>query len=155
MLTDVKIISDAIKSLRDRLGETQEGMARRLGCPLSSYVRWEKGRSEPGGMWVLAMLSLCPDADCLRAFGLAAQPLKSPILSLKSLGARGLGEPVKKDGRQGVDFDLGQCRTALAIIADCACAGSRAAREVLRSEAERLARVADAARTQSIYKEEL
>ncbi len=70
MQLDVGTLASAITGLRKAMNETQEGMARRLGCPLSSYVRWEKGRSEPGGLWVLRMLQLCPDRQVMERFGM-------------------------------------------------------------------------------------
>lgn len=53
----------AIRRLRSALEETQEGMARRLGCTLSGYIQWEKGRRIPGGDWLLKLMALCPDDD--------------------------------------------------------------------------------------------
>lgn len=38
-------------------------MARRLGCTLSGYIQWEKGRRIPGGDWLLKLMALCPDED--------------------------------------------------------------------------------------------
>jgi DNA-binding XRE family transcriptional regulator len=56
-------LSTAIRELRRALGVTQEGMARRLGCTLSGYIQWEKGRRVPGGEWLLKLMALCPDAE--------------------------------------------------------------------------------------------
>lgn len=36
-----------LKQLRDRLGLTQEQLARRCGIPLRTYVRWETGEATP------------------------------------------------------------------------------------------------------------
>jgi transcriptional regulator with XRE-family HTH domain len=67
-------LADNISRLRTRLGLSQEGLARKLGCPLRSYQRWEKGESEPGGTWLLKMLRVAADAgplaETLRDFGL-------------------------------------------------------------------------------------
>ncbi len=69
MRADLKILSTAIESLRKRLGETQEGMARRLGCrSVYTYIRWEKGRVEPPATWVIKMMELCPDAATREQF---------------------------------------------------------------------------------------
>jgi transcriptional regulator with XRE-family HTH domain len=61
-------LAGAIRHLRLTLGETQEGMARRLGCTLSGYIQWEKGRRVPGGEWMLKLMALCPDARSRRLF---------------------------------------------------------------------------------------
>jgi transcriptional regulator with XRE-family HTH domain len=71
---DVRVLSEAIRNLRQALGETQDNMARRLGYPLGSYVRWEKGRAEPGGRALIKILNLCPDLETLRAFGVNIPP---------------------------------------------------------------------------------
>jgi DNA-binding XRE family transcriptional regulator len=85
---DVWDLAAAISGLRNRLGRTQEGMARDLGVPLSSYVRWEKARSEPGGIILVKMLQLCPDLDSLRTFGV-------------DLGRLGLKSAVNSDEKPG------------------------------------------------------
>ena len=54
-------LGPAIRNLRVALGETQEGMARRLGSTLSGYIQWEQGRRVPGGVWVLKLMALAPD----------------------------------------------------------------------------------------------
>jgi transcriptional regulator with XRE-family HTH domain len=56
-------LASAIRQLREALGDTQEGMARRLGCTLSGYIQWEKGRRVPGGDWLLKLMALCPDEE--------------------------------------------------------------------------------------------
>ncbi len=66
----------AILSLRQKLtlfeGKkvSQDEMARRIGCPVRSYVRWEMGEVIPSGDWLIKMMRLCPDAPSLAAFGL-------------------------------------------------------------------------------------
>ena len=58
----------AVRQLRLALAETQEGMARRLGCTLSGYIQWEKGRRMPGGDWLLKLMALCPDEKTRNPF---------------------------------------------------------------------------------------
>lgn len=58
----------AIRQLRKALGETQEGMARRLGCTLSGYIQWEKGRRVPGGDRLLKLMALCPGEETRSLF---------------------------------------------------------------------------------------
>ncbi len=57
------LLSAVIRKLRLALIETQEGMARRLGCTLSGYIQWEKGKRVPGGDWLLKLMALCPDEE--------------------------------------------------------------------------------------------
>lgn len=64
-------IPSALRSLRSALGESQEGMARRLGCSTSGYVKWERGVAEPSASWLLKAIQLCPDANSLSKFGIS------------------------------------------------------------------------------------
>ena len=82
----------AILSLRETLGETQEGMARRIGCSFAAYSKWEHGKATPNGGWLLKLLALCPDDACRAAFG-----LESRILNLESTEP---GEIEKDDDAQ-------------------------------------------------------
>lgn len=59
----------AIRALRKALGQTQEGMARRLGISLSGYRYWESGERTPRGRWLLRLRELCPDAETRAFFG--------------------------------------------------------------------------------------
>ena len=61
-------ISAAIKALRNRLGETHGGMARRLGTPLRTYDRWEAGDTIPRGNRLVKILALCPDDESRSLF---------------------------------------------------------------------------------------
>jgi hypothetical protein len=69
-VAEVKIISSAILSLQQKLGQTQEAMARQLGCTLGAYSKWVRGERTPNGRWLLGLLALCPDNESRRAFGL-------------------------------------------------------------------------------------
>jgi len=65
----VKIgIIAALQLLQSRLGETQEGMASRLGCTFSAYSKWLRGVNIPAGEWMLRILALCPDRETYDAF---------------------------------------------------------------------------------------
>jgi transcriptional regulator with XRE-family HTH domain len=69
----------ALRHLRERLGGvddkgkpiiSQDEMARLLGAKVQAYIRWESGKHDPGGVSLIKMLSLCPDAASLKEFGL-------------------------------------------------------------------------------------
>ena len=66
------VFRPAILKLRQTLGETQEGMARRLGCTLGSFQRWELGSRIPSGEYLVKMIKLCPNNECRAAFGIYA-----------------------------------------------------------------------------------
>ncbi len=80
ILKILKISTDlfvtAITGLRERLGFTQEQMARELGCTLRGYVSWERGERVPSGDWLLKMMRLAPDGETLAAFGLQVPDTK-------------------------------------------------------------------------------
>lgn len=61
-------IVSALQLLQARLGETQEGMARRLGCTLGAWSKWFRGERTPSGEWLLRILALCPDEETLKNF---------------------------------------------------------------------------------------
>lgn len=68
-IVGVKIgIIAALQLLQTRLGETQEGMARRLGCTLGAWSKWVRGENSPRGYWMLKILALCPDEETHDAF---------------------------------------------------------------------------------------
>src|SRR6266566_1254585 len=62
-------LAEAVLGLQRALGETQEGMARKLGCTLGAYSKWVRGDRTPSGDWLIKMLQLCPDEDTRAAFG--------------------------------------------------------------------------------------
>lgn len=71
------IFGGAILALRRRLGETQEGMARRLGCNLRAYQRWERGTNAPRAQWLVKIRALCPDEETRGLFdGAPAAPAR-------------------------------------------------------------------------------
>jgi len=72
-------IQSAIKSLRLKLGVSQEAMADLLGAGYAAYRKWERGSSIPGGRWLIQILRLCPDDETRAAFG-----LESGIANLES-----------------------------------------------------------------------
>lgn len=85
-------IASAIRSLRDSLDQTQEGMARLIGCTLSGYQKWELGVAVPSGDWLIKMIRLCPDEDCRERFWRHPESEK-PAEKPKD------ERPLRKDGR--------------------------------------------------------
>ena len=75
MQISTEIFADAIRQLRERLGEldgrnvTQEEMARRVGCTLAGYRKWEAATAVPRGDWLIRLLALCPDDETRALFG--------------------------------------------------------------------------------------
>lgn len=67
LMVKIGIVS-ALKVLQARLGETHEGMARRLGCTFSAYSKWLYGVNIPSGDWMLRILAVCPDEETQRNF---------------------------------------------------------------------------------------
>lgn len=56
-------LSDLVRSLRERLGLTQEKLAAKLGVTFTSVNRWENGKTKP------SPLALKQIADLLRGLG--------------------------------------------------------------------------------------
>jgi len=79
----VRIInfSAAILSLQGKLGQTQEGMARKLGCTLGAYSKWVRGENIPSGDWMLRLLALCPDEATRQMFFLEITETAGTIAS--------------------------------------------------------------------------
>ncbi len=130
------VISAAIRTLREKLGQTQAGMARLLGASLRSYDRWEAAHTIPRGDILVKMIALCPDDDTRSLFQVpgGSQPsAKRP--PTKRVGPRG-GSP--RD-RLRTHF-RNSCVEAIEIIYETAVLGSKAADEKLRSFADELNR---------------
>lgn len=80
-MVTTNIFSSAVLKLRHAFGETQEGMARRLGCSLASYQRWELGTRIPSGEYLIKMIQMCPDDRCREAFGVKARKVEPKAVS--------------------------------------------------------------------------
>ncbi len=133
-------LGTAILRLRSALGETQEGMARRLGCTLSGYIQWEKGRRIPGGDWLMKLMALCPDGDTRSLFeeqidsfrqeaGRGPAPSRTP----PTTGSTTPGQ--RKEARA-------IAREAIEILFELGQAGYRPADQKLKRFADELNRVA-------------
>ena len=135
-----KALATAIRELRQALGDTQEGMAHRLGCTLSGYIQWEKGRRMPGGDWLLRLMALCPDEDTR---GLFEQQIES-YRERASPSRRQAARPVRvasttpEQRREAKTI----AREAIEILYELGQAGFRPADQKLRQFADELNRVA-------------
>jgi transcriptional regulator with XRE-family HTH domain len=133
-------LAAAIRQLRQALRVTQEGMARRLGCTLSGYIQWEKGRRVPGGEWLLKLMALCPDAETRNLFeeqvnafrGIPPTPLTATTVSYRG----GSTTPAQRRQARAI------CREAIEILFELGEAGYRPADQKLRQFADELNRVA-------------
>ncbi len=130
MKTAIQTISSALIQLRAALGETQEGMARKLGCTLGAYSKWERGERTPSGEWLLKILALCPDEATRSAFWVG-----TPAPTGRRSGP--LGAP-----RAGAEDDLlrnfSDAATGLNILYEAAQAGHTGAADALRDFADRI-----------------
>ena len=52
------MISADVRRLRERLGLTQEGFAKRIGAGRATVARWELGESKPTGLYLQALEKL-------------------------------------------------------------------------------------------------
>jgi transcriptional regulator with XRE-family HTH domain len=80
----VKIQPDAVSSLRDKLGITQQELAARVGCSLSAVQFWEAGRSSPRGYRLRRLLELCPDEETRSLFTTALPKAAPPAVPRKT-----------------------------------------------------------------------
>jgi transcriptional regulator with XRE-family HTH domain len=98
MRAEARVFGAAILSLRQLLGQTQEEIARTLGCGLRNYQRWEAGDTIPRGDWMLKILSLCPDQETHDAFFVDIREVGSKI---PSISRPGLAKVEKEAPRPG------------------------------------------------------
>jgi transcriptional regulator with XRE-family HTH domain len=139
----VNISARAFRQLREALGETQLGMAKRLGMSPSGWQHWEYGKRQPRGAALKALRDICPDEEIRALFALESgisnlgsssppappQGLKSQIQNLKS--------PKAGDDVEAVRY-YDDAVEALGILYEVATAGHPGAKEELRAEAIRL-----------------
>lgn len=133
-------LAAAIRQLRQALRVTQEGMARRLGCTLSGYIQWEKGRRVPGGEWLLKLMALCPDAETRSLFEEQVNTFRAipPAPSTTTTVSYRGGSTTPAQRRQARTI----CREAIDILFELGEAGYRPADQKLRQFADELNRVA-------------
>jgi hypothetical protein len=142
---DVENIQSAILLLEARLGETQEGMARILGCTLGAYSKWHRGETIPGGQWLIKMIQLCPDDETRAAFGL--KPERNRLYVPKDLKSSNLpilppgGKIVRKLSQDEKDEILRQYSDAhrgIELLWEVATLGHEGAAAALRDLADKL-----------------
>ena len=118
-------LAEAVLGLQRALGETQEGMARKLGCTLGAYSKWVRGDRTPSGDWLIKMLQLCPDDDTRAAFGV------TPSAASVARAAPGDAQ---------VERYYNHAEMGLRLLAESASQGHPGAKEELRHLAELIAR---------------
>lgn len=133
-------LATAIRTLRERLGDTQEGMARRLGCTLSGYIQWEKGRRIPGGDWLLRLMALCPDEETRNLFESPGELVRkpAPIFPSRVRNATPASSTTPQQRREA----RAMAREAIDILYEIGQAGFRPADQKLKYFADELSRVA-------------
>jgi transcriptional regulator with XRE-family HTH domain len=138
--TKERALATAIRELRQALGDTQEGMARRLGCTLSGYIQWEKGRRVPGGDWLLKLMALCPDEDTRGLFEQQIESYREQAGPPRRQAARlaRVASTTPEQRRQAKAI----AREAIEILYELGQAGFRPADQKLRQFADELSRVA-------------
>lgn len=125
-----------LKALRDKLGLTQEALAKRLGASVGTYRKWEGGDFNPSGPWLIKILEACPDDETRALFG--APP--APVVSLAAHLPTDSQEPLPT--RSGLmKHYRNVCVVGIELLYDLARGGSDRAREHLHSIAEVVSRV--------------
>jgi transcriptional regulator with XRE-family HTH domain len=131
------LLAEAIRLLRSKLGESQEGMARRLGCSTSGYAKWERGVVAPRGKVMIKMLQMCPDEESRAAFGspAVARPgdTKAPVFlaQMKTAVYRTEVETELLDNAYSA-------KKVLDELLEAARSGDQKARQLLRDTKDRL-----------------
>jgi transcriptional regulator with XRE-family HTH domain len=96
-------VVSALQLLQERLGETQEGMARRLGCTLGAWSKWVRGENTPRGIWMLQILALCPDEETHDAFFVDIGEVGSKIPSISRPGLAKVEKEAPRPGGMRAD----------------------------------------------------
>ncbi|MDE2104392.1 MAG: hypothetical protein KGL39_44550 [Patescibacteria group bacterium] len=138
-------IPAAIRGLRAALGRVagrpkpipQDEFAAMFGKKLAAVQRWEAGVNVPPGDVIIKMMRLCPDVECLRAFGItppvavAAEEKEEKLIE----SADDISDPDLRRRYKEAEHMLHQ----LALQKR---AGNRAAAEALRTIAATIVRLA-------------
>jgi transcriptional regulator with XRE-family HTH domain len=126
-----------LKTMRERLGLTQEAMALRLGASVGTYRKWEAGSFNPSGPWLVKILEACPD-DQTRAL-LGAPPPPKPNHTVPP-PANPQEPPLPTRGTLMVRY-RNVCIEGIELLYDLARGGSNVARDHLHSIAEVVTRM--------------
>jgi len=115
-------------------------MARRLGCTLSGYIQWEKGRRIPGGDWLLRLMALCPDEETRSLFESQGESVlkQAPTFPSRVRNVILAGSTTPQQRRQARAI----AREAIDILYEIGQAGFRPADQKLKYFADELTRVA-------------
>ncbi len=105
-------------------------MARKLGCTLGAYSKWERGDRTPGGEWVLKILVLCPDEKTRAAFGLKPETVNARR-TVKSL------DRVSEEQEELLRH-YNDAVTGINILYEAAAAGHSGATDALRDLTDRI-----------------
>lgn len=76
----------AVRRLRERLGLSQEGLARRLGLSVSEVRRWDQGVRPPGASRAIALGTLAGHPDCWVFWQLAGIAREDVVRALGGAG---------------------------------------------------------------------
>jgi transcriptional regulator with XRE-family HTH domain len=93
-------VAQVIRRVRQRLGQSQEGLARLLNATKGAVQHWERGRNSPDLARLLALRQLCPrgrERTLLDGLIRQTQTRVAP-LGMATAGAR---EPRKTSGARG------------------------------------------------------
>lgn len=123
-------LAEAIRELQETLHETQEGMARRLGCTLGAYSRWVRGERIPSSDGLIKMLALCPDDKTRAEFG-----LKFEVSNPRRPG--GPGARLSQEEEELLRH-YNDAVTGINILYEAAQAGRSGAQEILHDLAQRI-----------------
>ena len=124
------LLGDAILSLRQKKGYSQERLARELGCSTGAVRRWESGLRRPNLLAVQKMRELCPDEESRQAFD-----LESGTPNPKSAPRGETESTLEQDDRLR---QLSDAIEGLNQVYQAAEAGHAAADELLRDLADKL-----------------
>lgn len=127
--------SEAIKQLQARLKETQEGMARRIGCTLGAYVKWRRGERLPSAEWLVRILNVCPDEGTREAFGVDPRNPANTQKAIKEDWKMHIKNPKNADRYRRLENDFREVMKSIE-------AGDNVARERLNAMLELYIRAA-------------
>jgi putative transcriptional regulator len=126
-----------LKTLREKLGLTQEGMALRLGASVGTYRKWEAGAFNPSGPWLIKILEACPDDETRALLGAPPAPkLNYPPASPPAISQ----EPPPPTRGTLMGRYRNVCIEGIELLYDLARGGSDVARDHLHSIAEAVTR---------------
>jgi transcriptional regulator with XRE-family HTH domain len=137
-------IANGIKRVRFKLAESQAGMARRLGCSVSGYAKWERGVSVPLGDVILKIVQMSPDPETLAAFGIIwpdNDSRSSPVEIEPKWNVR--GRKSNADAQE-LSYLTGLTRSVFESLCRAVESGNMNAREFLRETYNWLASARDA-----------